>query len=226
MPKHKRKTKKNMRGGENPTLDPIQQIQQQADEAHDQVKASASNAIENAKTMASVGDFNDGINKLSQHATIMNNSIVNLGSDVATASYENRDKMMKSLNDSVGHANQGNYAEAVKSVNETKTHMANSVNDATKHMTSQKTLSTAGLGDHASAITQKMQDGVSHYQGQVKKLFSGIRPASGGGYTRKYKSKDPNYRKMRYQIISSHNKYSKYHNRLLKHNATRRSKNK
>lgn len=215
-----------MRGGENPSLDPIQQIQQRADEAHSQIKASASQAIQHVKTMPSVGDFNNGINNLAQHATNMNNSMVNLGSDVANATYENRDKMMKSVNEGVAHVNQGNYADAVKSVDETKTHMTNTINDATKHMTSQIPLSSAGLGDHASAITQKMQDGVSHYQGQMNNLFSRFRPPTGGGYTRKRKTKTPAYNKRRYQISSSHTKYSKYHNRLLKHKTKRRSNSK
>lgn len=206
-----------MRGGENPSLSTIQQFQQRANDAHAQIKTAASQAIEHVKTTPSVGDFNNGINKLAEHATNINNSMVNLGSDVANATYERRNNMMKSVNEGVARVNQGNYADAVKSVDEAKTHMTNAINDAATHMNNQKSLVSADLGDHATAITDKMQKNVSHYQGQVKNLFSRFsRPNTGGGYTRKRKPKDLYYGKRKYQIHSTHNKYSKYHNRMLK----------
>lgn len=216
-----------MRGG-NPSLDPIQQLQQRVDDAHSQIKTSAPQAVENIKTMPSVGNFNNGINNFTQHIRDINNGMVNLGPDVANSTYEDRDNMMKSLNDAVALANQGNYPDAVKSVDLTKTHMANAINSASTHMTGRKQLSDAGLGDHAVALTDKMKKNVSHYQGRVNNLFSRFRGnvTAGGGYTRKRKSKDPNYHNRRYEISSSHSKYNKYHNRLLKHHINRHSKRK
>lgn len=208
-----------MRGG-NPSLEPIQQLQQRAHDAHTQIKTSAPQAIENVKTMPSVGDFNNGINNFAQHTADINNAMLNLGPDVANSTYEDRDNMMKSVNDAVAFANQGNYSDSVKSVDKTKTHMANAIKNASTHMTGLKQISEAGFGDHAVAMTDKMQ-------GQVNTFFSRFRGnTTGGGYTRKRKSKDPNYNKRRYEITLTHRKYNKYKNRLLRHNTVRRTKRK
>lgn len=224
MPRHRRRTKKYMRGGEIQSFDPIRKLQERAEDAHAQIKASASQASQHVKTMPSVDDFNNGINNFAQHATNMNNSMANLGPDIANATRENRDNMMNSVKEGIAHTNQGNYVDAVKSVDQAKSHMTNSINDAASHITNKKPLSSADLGDHASAITDKMQKSVSQLQGQAKNLFSRFsNPTNtGGGYTRKRKQKDTNYNKRRYEISSSHRKYSKYHNRLLKHKTKRR----
>lgn len=217
--------------------DILNDIKQRAYDAHAQVKQNAQEAAQHIKTKVASDEFYNNINELQNHANDMNNSITNLGSDAVNATNTARENMMNSANKSLEHLNAGQISDAAKAADETKKHMNKAIDDVSSQIAGQQTVAAAGIGDHAAAMTNKLQDTANNYRSRVTNLFSRNKsapapapeavPTAGGGKRRKTKkSAYPDYRQRRHAIISSNHKYSKYHNRLLKHKTLRKKKSK
>jgi len=230
---NKFRTKKiRMHGG---APDVFNDIKQRAYDAHAELKKNASDAVQHIKTKAASEEFYNNVNALQKHANNMSDSITNLGSDAANAANTARENMMNSANKSIEHLNAGQILDATKAADETTKHMNKAIDDVSSQIAGQQTVAAAGIGDHAAAMTNKLKDTGNKYRSRVTNLFSRnisapapeSAPAAGGGKRRKTKKAAyPDYIQRRHAIISSNHKYSKYHNRLLKHKTKRNKKSK
>lgn len=196
-----------MRGGEGENHEVIQNlnnIKDMATQTHSQIKQSLPEASRHDQTVSALEEFNSGINNLAQHAEEVHNQVVNLGSPEAT---EHSTYMVNNAKQSVSHAEQGNYTEALNSADRTKEYMSKAIGHASYHNIGQKQVSDATFRDHVTALTKKMP-----------------MPFSGGGYTRN--NKQSSYRQRKHNRISSAHKYSNYFNRLHKPSIKKRKKRK
>lgn len=192
--------KNNMRGG-NPAF---LEFKKKAEEAHAQIKEAVPEADKHAKTAAAVNEVVNGTNN-------MMNTVQRLHEDISQSTTSNEAKdhsrqMMNAAQQAQQHVTSGNFMNALKSATEAKNSMNNAVDSVQAHAIGQKPLSEAKVGDHFSALKEKVTNSVNSVS-----LFSG------GANTRKVKkSKDPNYRQRKHQVLSSTYKYSNYFNRLKK----------